>query len=230
MPHNFFITGMPKTGKTGLLRRIVEDLRKQGLRVGGFLSPEELHHGTRNAFQVEDLATGKRGLLADVSADGPKVSKYHVEIASFESVAIPIMEEFSRYDVFVIDEIGPMELKSSRFAELLDSLFESQTPLIASLHESLVGHYGSYGEVFYLEKNNREDIYDQLVEKIRLARYSRRPEVARKKPAVAKKPTKAKVRKAKPSRPAKKLVKKKKAKAKKKRKGVLKNIRNLLGF
>ena len=167
MPQNFFITGLPKAGKTVLLRRLIKALKAQGLKVGGLISPEESHHGTRTGFYVKDIGTGRIARLADMDADGPKVSKYHVDLKSFESVAVPAMEGFEGYDVFVIDEVGPMELKSARFADLLDRILDSDTPLIASLHEDFAPKFVVNGDVILLAENNREAVYDELLESIR---------------------------------------------------------------
>jgi nucleoside-triphosphatase len=163
MPRNYFITGEPKTGKTTLLKELVAELKKGGLRVGGFVSPEERHHGTRTAFQVMDVDTGKKAQLANVDGDGPKVSKYHVDVRSFESIAVPSMEKAGDYDVFVIDEIGVMEMKSGRFSRLLDKIMESDTPLIATLHEHYIDTYSGSGEVLDLDSENRQQVYMRLL-------------------------------------------------------------------
>ena len=153
MPQNYFVTGMPRSGKTTLLRRIAKRLREQGLRVGGFTSPEEKTHGTRTGFYVQDINSGKTAQLADINTDGPKVSKYHVNVKAFEGIALPVLTRFKDYDVIIIDEIGMMELKSQQFSDMLDALLESGTPLIASLHNDLVDKYGYYGEVLYLSED-----------------------------------------------------------------------------
>jgi len=165
MPQNFFITGNPNTGKTTLLKEIVDELKKNGLRVGGIVSPEERHHGTRTAFYVMDINTGKKALLASVKGDGPKVSKYYVNIQSFESIAIPVMQKYGNYDVFVIDEIGRMEMKSKRFAALLEDIIESGIPFIASAHNEYLETYGMHGEVFVLDGSNREKTYAEIIRK-----------------------------------------------------------------
>ncbi|MDD5172513.1 MAG: nucleoside-triphosphatase [Candidatus ainarchaeum sp.] len=169
MPQNFFVTGMPKSGKTTLLMRVVEALRNRGLKVGGFTSPEEKHHGTRTAFYVVDIATGKQALLASVDGDGPKVSKYHVDVKSFESVAVPALDRSGGYDVIVIDEIGAMELESKIFRELVDGLLESPIPVIASLHRDYVDKYGSYGEVMTLTSDNHEQVRFALMGRVKEA-------------------------------------------------------------
>ncbi len=169
MPQNFFITGEPKAGKTTLLKEIVKDLKGSGLRVGGFVSPEERHHGTRTAFYVMDVESGRVEPLASVKGDGPKVSKYHVDVKSFESIAVPAMGRVEEYDVFVIDEIGRMEMKSRKFAQLLEAVFESHTPLIASLHQDYLDKFAPTGEIVELTFDNRNAAYVRLLRKAKEA-------------------------------------------------------------
>lgn len=163
MPRNYFITGDPKAGKTTLLKQLVKELKKSGVRVGGFISPEERHHGTRTAFKVMDLESGKTALLASTGGDGPKVSKYHVDVKSFESIALPAMKKGGSCDVVVIDEIGAMELKSKKFAGMLDDLLESDTPVIATLHHQLAEKYGTDGEILEIDEENRSQVYERLL-------------------------------------------------------------------
>jgi len=240
MPMNFFITGMPKTGKTTLLTRLVEDLRKKGLKVGGFVSPEEKEHGTREGFYVEDLETGKKALLASIKGNGPKISKYFVDIKSFESVALPSMKKVDSYDVFVLDEIGRMEMKSSKFVDLLDRIFESPTPVIASINQDYVEKYGFSGETLILTRTNREAVYMDLMNKAteEYVKKKGRKKPEKKPPKKAAKQKKAKVKKpAKPKakpKPKRKVKKAKKVKKEKKpkpaKKGVLKKIADFLGI
>lgn len=165
MPANIFLTGLPKSGKTTLLQKLVEELKKSGKKVGGFLSPASLEHGTREGFIVEDIETGKKVQLASLSGDGPKVGKYCVKIKEFESIAIPSMNKVDKYNIFVIDEIGKMEMKSKKFAKLLDKVFESKTLVIASISEEYTPTYGFQGEIFLLTQTNREAVYLELLRK-----------------------------------------------------------------
>lgn len=254
MPLNFFITGLPKSGKTTILSRIVEELKAHGLRVGGFISPEETEHGTRTGFYVQDIDTGEIGLLADVNANGPKVSKYHVDVKSFEGVALPSLRRFNSYDVIIIDEIGRMELKSQKFSDALDTVLESTTPLIASLHSDFVDRYSQSGEVIFLEYNNREAAYRELVDKIKaIGKKPRRAKAAPKKAGKKAKPAKKAARMKAVKRPgaakkakrgnairkaeARKVAKKPEKKEKKgkeavkeEKKGLGDHLKDLLGF
>jgi len=240
---NFFITGMPKTGKTTLLERLIEDLKKKGLKVGGVISPEEKEHGTREGFYVEDVDTGKRAPLASTKGNGPKVSKYFVKIKSFESVAVPSMKNVDTYDVFILDEIGRMELKSSKFVDLLDQIFESPTPVIASINQDYVERYGFSGETMILTKTNREAVYLELMNKAteeyvrkKGRKKAKKPKAAKAKKAAKKKIKKPKAKKKKEKKPRKKKAAKKekpkvkKEKPKAEKKGIFEKIADFLGI
>lgn len=166
MPNNYFITGMPKCGKTTLITKVIEELKNKGLRVGGFYSPEHTEHGTRDAFFITDIETGETAVLAKAGAGGPKVGKYGVDLAAFESIALPILDNLEKYDVIVIDEIGRMELKSAKFQERLSNLLASRKQVIASLHRDFVESYGATGELITLTPENRETVLVYLLEKI----------------------------------------------------------------
>ncbi len=215
MPRNFFIKGEPKSGKTTLLKELVAELKKSGLNVGGFVSPEERHHGTRTAFRVMDVRSGKMAELANVKGDGPKVSKYHVDVRSFESIAVPAMEGFDQYDVFVIDEIGVMEMKSRQFARLLDRIIESDTPLIAALNERFVDKFGNSGEILELDADSRGEVFEKLLEEARGSITRKERKAAEKKPEAkpAKAPAKEKGSKKAEKKAAPKKAVKKESKA-----------------
>lgn len=211
MPRNFFVTGMPKAGKTTILHDVIKGLKKSGLRVGGFISPSEKHHGTRTAFHVMDIETGKEAVLADVHGDGPKISKYHVNIKSFERVALPSLKKCRNYDVIIVDEIGRMEMKSNKFSRALDDVLDAEVPLIASLSSDYVDRFTPLGEVLNVGPSNRQAVYSRLLQE---AKQSLKPKKKEKKPK-KKKPKKAAKKPAKKKKEVKK-VKKKAKKTKKK--------------
>ena len=163
MTNNFFISGIPKAGKTTLLNRIIKELKSQGYSVGGFVSPEIKEHGTREGFYVEDVASGKTALLASTVGDGPKISKYHVDVKSFESIALPCMHDTKKYDVVFIDEIGRMELESVKFGDALEELLQSPKPIIASLHGDFVREYENFGNVYRMTENNRNEVEMEIM-------------------------------------------------------------------
>ena len=117
MKRAFFLTGRPGIGKTTVLLRIVEELKKRDLKIGGLISQEIRRAGTRVGFKIIDLDSGREGWLAHVRQPvGPKVGKYRVCMKDLESIGVDaILRALREADIVVIDEIGPMELFSQLF-------------------------------------------------------------------------------------------------------------------
>ncbi|XP_052308792.1 uncharacterized protein LOC18099100 isoform X4 [Populus trichocarpa] len=107
----------------------------------------------------------------------PTVGKYKVDIASFEALALPELQIKEDTDLFIIDEVGKMELFSSSFFPAVLKVLESNIPLLASIPIPKFGrdipavarlrdHPGA--KIFTLSPSNsdavKEQIYTQLVD------------------------------------------------------------------
>ncbi|HYB30990.1 MAG TPA: nucleoside-triphosphatase [Solirubrobacteraceae bacterium] len=126
------IEAPPGVGKTTALQRLAELLRERDVTLAGFLTGE-IRDGTRRVgFHVETLG-GERGTLAHQNLPGPpRVGRYGVSIGEFERIALPALGLPA--DVILIDELGKMELASSRFRNALVDLVEGDTPVVATVH------------------------------------------------------------------------------------------------
>jgi nucleoside-triphosphatase len=133
-----FLTGQPGIGKTTAIRLIVRELEKNGKRVGGMISSEIRETGERVGFQLEDISTHQIGILAHSkvkSSDAPIIGKYYVNIFDIERIgAAAIRAAASEADVVIIDEIGPMELKSTQFVLAVEFALASKKNIIATIH------------------------------------------------------------------------------------------------
>lgn len=118
------LTGRPGCGKTTVIRSTVTAIGPQ--HCVGFYT-EEVREGRRRVgFDVVTLDE-ERAPLARVGAEGPRVSRYGVDVAGFERTALePLEAAVAEPDgrVLIIDEIGKMELLSDRFVELLIRVFD----------------------------------------------------------------------------------------------------------
>ncbi|XP_014857798.1 PREDICTED: cancer-related nucleoside-triphosphatase [Poecilia mexicana] len=122
-----FLTGPPGVGKTTLVQKACEALVSSGVGVEGFYTEEVREGGRRVGFDVVTLA-GERGHLSRIregagTSHGRReymVGQYVVDLPSFESLALPLFRHTGAADgdsrtVFIIDEIGKMELFSQAF-------------------------------------------------------------------------------------------------------------------
>ncbi|KAL0462376.1 UNVERIFIED_CONTAM: Cancer-related nucleoside-triphosphatase [Sesamum latifolium] len=99
----------------------------------------ELREGAeRVGFEVVTL-DGRRGPLASTNISSresqrwPIVGRYKVDVSSFESLALPELQVKEDTDLFIIDEVGKMELFSSSFFPAVLRVLESNIPLLASV-------------------------------------------------------------------------------------------------
>jgi len=116
------LTGPPRIGKTTVIQRVLAD---GGFSAAGFVTEEIRKSGKRLGFSVKTL-DGNEGVLAHVDyATKHRVGRYGVDIALFERIAIPVLDQAVQKErLIVIDEIGKMELFSQKFYEILRRILD----------------------------------------------------------------------------------------------------------
>ncbi|XP_052725901.1 uncharacterized protein LOC108335421 isoform X1 [Vigna angularis] len=212
----FLVTGPPGVGKSTLIMRVLESLRlNSSIKLQGFYTREVRRAGQRVGFEVVTL-DDRTAPLASLhfsspeSVGWPSVGKYKVDVASFESLALPELQVCllslisfrcsffflcSRlgywifcqlYDhsyvylpivvredtsLFIIDEVGKMELFSSSFFPAVLRVLESNIPVLASIPIPKFGrdipevarlrnHAGA--TCFTLNVGNRDAVREQI--------------------------------------------------------------------
>ena len=133
-----FLTGQPGVGKTSILLKVVDELKKKGYKIGGMISSEARLGGIRVGFEIIDIHTGRKGWLAHADqATGPRVGRYRVNRNDLDALgANSILEAEKNADVIVADEIGPMELFSSAFRQSIVVAIKSGKPLLGVIHQT----------------------------------------------------------------------------------------------
>ncbi len=111
----YLLTGKPGTGKTSLIKQAIAGMKG---KAGGFYTEETRSQGIRQGFKLVTL-DGDTAVLAHVGIGSPyRVSKYGVDIDSLDRVGVAALNLAARQcDLVVIDEIGKMELFSTKFRE-----------------------------------------------------------------------------------------------------------------
>lgn len=130
------LEGRPGAGKSTIARRLADRLGRDGIPVSGFLTEELRESGRRLGFSLERFG-GERGVLAHVDLPGPpRVARYGVDLAAFERVAIPALEQAGKDEVAIIDELGKMELASDAFREAVAALLDRPVPVVATVQSA----------------------------------------------------------------------------------------------
>ncbi|PRQ46564.1 putative hydrolase [Rosa chinensis] len=137
---------MQGVGKTTLIVKVFETLKSSNpnLKIQGFYTSEVRQGGERVGFQVVTLDGRTAPLASSIisipeSLRWPNVGKYKVDVASFESLAIPELQVREDTDLFIIDEVGKMELFGSSFFPTVLRVLESNVPVLASVPIPKVG-------------------------------------------------------------------------------------------
>merc|ERR1712002_255990 len=133
---NILLTGKPGIGKTTLIVKLKNYFIEEGYDVSGFYTEELRNQGSRIGFDIKTL-DGDIGPLARLidtnksdSNHYPKDGRYSVDIKSFERLALKSLKLKNTKCIYIIDEIGKMELFSNMFQNSVHSLFSSKTAII----------------------------------------------------------------------------------------------------
>ncbi|CAF0924845.1 unnamed protein product [Adineta ricciae] len=137
---HILITGEPGAGKTTLLRRVCETLLQQSQQLPcyGFYT-EEVRGNTRSriGFDVVTLDGKSHTPLARTnehttspSATFPRIGQYNVFVDEFERVALPLITDIQTPCICFIDEIGKMELLSSKFKRQIQTLLDKPNMIL----------------------------------------------------------------------------------------------------
>ena len=131
MTEKVLLTGRPGCGKTTLIKRVVNNLPQ---RAGGFYTEEIRDRGRRSGFKIVTL-DGDEVVFAHVELKTPEhLGKYRLDLSALEAVGVKaIREAVQAVRLIVIDEIGPMEIRSPIFRDAVNETLDSELPVLATI-------------------------------------------------------------------------------------------------
>ena len=131
MNRKVLLTGRPGCGKTTLVRRMVKELAQSA---GGFYTEEIRERGLRLGFRIVTL-DGKEDVFAHVNfKTQERLGKYGLDLSPLETIGIEAVRKAVRArELTVIDEIGPMEIRSAIFREVVNEALNSRAPLLGTI-------------------------------------------------------------------------------------------------
>ena len=143
---NIFLTGAPSSGKTTVIKKIIEKL---DYPANGFYTEEERVEGKRVGFLMKTI-DGRKGYLAhqDIKSDF-HIRRYGVSIDNIEHIAVPSITPVKNH-IIILDEIGKMECFSMAFKQAAVNALDASNIVIGTIT------FG--GDDFILKIKKREDI------------------------------------------------------------------------
>ena len=144
MKKNIFLTGKPSSGKTTVIKKVIDSLV---VPANGFYTEEERVEGRRVGFLIKTLE-GKKAYLAHQDIKSKfRVGKYGVSIENIDNIAVPsIMPQDG--NVIILDEIGKMECYSELFKKTAKTALDSSNVVIGTIT------FGGSGFIPEVKKRN----------------------------------------------------------------------------
>jgi nucleoside-triphosphatase len=164
------LTGDPGIGKTTLIRAVLKQLEE--VRCAGFYTEEKRHGAQRIGFRIVTL-DGREGTLAAVGRKEPTVGRYSVHVAEFEElVSTQLDPESSPADLYVIDEIGRMELLSPRFRNKVVDLLARPSNILATIAKRGKGFIEQLKarndiELIEVTRENRDRLVEEIMRRVK---------------------------------------------------------------
>lgn len=169
MTKNILVTGLPGCGKSTLIKKLIA-----GRRVGGITTPEIRKGGRRTGFEIVDLRSGKKSILASIDVkEGSAVGKYKVNLKDLDEIGSKALEEAvenKEVKIVVIDEIGKMECFSERFRRAVIVALESEKKIVAAISykdfDPFIREIKARPDsrLFHLKRENFEETFNEIGE------------------------------------------------------------------
>lgn len=133
-PPKILLVGQPGVGKTSVVEAVIATI---GGNAGGFITREIRKGERRVGFEIVTLE-GTTEILAGRRphsfAWSQPFGRYNVNRDAIERVAIPALRRaWQQGQIVVIDEIGPMELLSGGFHNIVKQILDSSAPVLGTI-------------------------------------------------------------------------------------------------
>ncbi|MEM2210609.1 MAG: NTPase [Nitrososphaerales archaeon] len=170
----WLITGEPGVGKTTTLLKVISLIKSQGFTIGGVISKELRSKGVRFGFELIDVNSGRKGILASTSQNvGPRFGRYRVNLKDLAEIGANALKwAMKNSDVIVCDEIGPMELFSPEFKRAVSEVVKCGKPVIGVIHKRMKNDLlnelrsAPYCELIEVTYENRDKLSEIIANKV----------------------------------------------------------------
>ncbi|UCE79571.1 MAG: hypothetical protein JSV13_02765 [Nitrospiraceae bacterium] len=164
---NIFLTGAPSSGKTTVIKKIIEKLP---IPANGFYTEEERINDRRTGFLMKTLDGQKAYLAHQDIASLNRIRRYGVSIENIEDIAVPSIQPSDSH-IVILDEIGKMECFSERFREAVLHALDSDNIVVGTITfggDDFIMRIKSRDdiEITAVTRANRDKLPDMLLKKI----------------------------------------------------------------
>ena len=165
------LTGKIGSGKTEVLKKLIQKFRQEGIGVVGFYEERVFEKDETVGYDFIEIETGRRiEFLRKNGAGLSRVGKYMINVEAF-----PIGKEILKNNsqpIVIVDEIGKMENKGEGWADSFASLLQvSNDVVIASFRKELLTELQqkfavNSAVIFDLDIEKPETVFNRVIQKV----------------------------------------------------------------
>ncbi len=136
-PVKIAITGLPGSGKTQTLLRIIQLLEKDGLTVGGMITEPIVERHRPTGFQIVNWITKEKAVFAhEGMRTRVRSGRFGIDVHALEDLGTRALADArAEADVIVIDEVGKMDVESELFGQSVIDTLDTNKSIIMTLHK-----------------------------------------------------------------------------------------------
>ncbi|MEM5830382.1 MAG: nucleoside-triphosphatase [Candidatus Aenigmatarchaeota archaeon] len=156
-----FVSGLPKSGKTTLIKRIYEEF-KEKTKISGFFTEEILRNDYRIGFKMFFIDEQKEYLFASKKNEfnsSVSYAGYFLNLRVLEEIVEKIDLNAK---LLIIDEIGKMEMLSNKFKNFIQKILKNEINLLATLHRAYIKEFENFGKIYFLSRENWNKVYEEI--------------------------------------------------------------------
>ena len=137
MKKNLILTGMPRSGKSTLVMKVLPHVPRRF----GFHTAEVLEEGVRMGFNMVNNKGEEHTLAIRDYPSMRSVGQYGVLHNDIDEFIAPLWKIPKRTQLVYLDEIGPMQLLSPEFIDLVPVYLDAPQPFLATMAVGAEEHF-----------------------------------------------------------------------------------------
>ena len=139
------LTGAIGQGKTTLIKKIIDKLKVNNIKVGGIYSPRIIKNNKTIGYDIVNIFTNKRSKFLRIhdKNNTEKIGKYFIINDGLDDGLNAIMEAIKNDSkIIIIDEIGKLEMDNKGWSEKLENLFlNSSEKIILVVRQEIIADF-----------------------------------------------------------------------------------------
>ncbi|MEA3451168.1 MAG: nucleoside-triphosphatase [Bacteroidota bacterium] len=122
------ITGEKGSGKSTFVEKLYNNLKNKNIPISGFIAQGTVKNNKRSGFHIKNLSSDEEMLLASTEKIGKiKIGKFFFKQEAFDFGEEIINSNFETSSIFIIDEIGHLELKNKGWNNIQEKILNNSS-------------------------------------------------------------------------------------------------------